>query len=1853
MPNEPRSSSSKAENFRWTEIIEKLEHWSSEDPEWDDDVVQSFIHQVQSIAERKCKERENAGLYQLDQAITHLKENYSSDFRIFDVELSTLGNWTSENCIIESVTKQIELVHSLIVKLEMRIKLKSIEPQDFHERIRVRKDLSDLEVTIFELIKEIGQTFAVRERQESPVQGDTTETDDSRTLNPEAEVETNVELPQDPAADQKSDTEVSGSTSESDDDPVTVKDKTKPEDTVEPEDPSDIADIEKPNRITASTGTPREMVEEVPETTDSERDSHESTETSDSHPHEDHDLNSPSTKEKVQSERVTTREKQKTRPVELDQDPSTRKTKQKPRSAKSAPKLQKAAVKSDHSDTATDDAGVRPTHKSASLSWSPFGWELLGSDDWAGAYWLARSLEANGLDTPVPHQLLAVLQGSRWLEFDKDLFVSDILQIASEWSPQEKHPQRLLGLATALRPCLIAPHTGLVGWLPRRETINPGFGTLCDVIREFADRNYPLRTSDLQGIMGRATRGQAIEDLSSEARKFLADNLEHRLMFQRATKVLRYFVRPSGDLHNLLDSVIRNQPEQIEHVRQLVIGLSERKQIVDRINQIDRDKPNVKPIIGPSRNQLVRIVEEAVGLARRWCDLNELEFGLRQRGDWWDEHVSRLLVGVQDILPTVRNEINAMVVSTESREDVALGHVLDSAIGQVASMLGIESDKTEEDPSAWMCDNCSSLSESLTRRLLFVPEIKIDEEGKPPSDREADIGGLLHQSITDERSFIQVIEVWIEQQDFRFSEVLLNGLDDELLSQEYRIKCNECLKKSRLDLQKEIAVVRDSIERGIVDGLLNEEERTSFSAELEQVTAEDSLHFRPLFQRLKEINEKLNQKLEDRMQDLNIQWNKYKEQLAESSDPDLQLNPVTAFFQNAIENRDTRVMEEGLARIGEYFQGTTEWKKEWFERPTHRDVLVEFIEASSPIDSGLSELSNFDILTTDFVARGQTWCGLKFGQLPPTRREDACLGLRSWHQLKRRKGNRADYRRHIKALMEFLGFHISNHESAVKIKSYDKDWIYCQVAASSSDLARPIPQMGSHANGRYDVLCMWDRPGASSIRATLNELKLDKSTLLLFYLGRLSEKQRHNLSNMNMNHNLTIATLDEILLVFLAGSDDNRLPDFLRCSLPYSAFNPYMPFQAGNVPPEMFYGREDKIRQLMQNEGSCMVYGGRQLGKSALLRKVEREFHLPEREQYAWVEDIKLLGEVTSGEHPSRLWIRLRDGFKNQSLLGSKITTNQPEVVIKHIRQTMNQSTQLRVMVLFDEADNFLGADAQNSFQVVEGLRSLMQDTQLRFKVVFAGLHDVQRFYNISNQPLAHFGLNLRMGPLEPGPAQQLVREPLEALGFRFVDDTTVLKVLSYTNYHPGLIQYFCYELVGRLQDKTHNTGPPYEVCSEDVESVYRSTQVRKVIRERLDWTLALDPRYQCIAWTMICEQKQMQESSVTEFTVNELLDLVRYWWNEGFKEVDSGELRILLEEMVGLGILARKLENEFQLRSPNLVRLMGSEEVIEGRLLDLGEKPYPPQFQPTRNHSPIDREKRVYSPLTLSQEGQLKERHESGVMLIFGSRALGIARLDAVFSGMENGAPIPSKNLTRRDLPNKWMTAFSRTKKAHDHLITYGKLAGTGDDMARCVWSAYEKCREFKDKESRPMRVVFILDPNATWSWLKSSKLESNVETIYLQRWDEVGIQQRLKQADKLDSMDVCSQVRQGTGGWPILLDELFYRCVDLDDPRTCIEAVVSDLDTSESTLRNTFLQEVGLDRHTVPTRVFKTIAAYGEIRGQDLESLTELVEGSPSLTPDDCKIAVEYLCRMGCIDKINEEYKVDSVLARLVDYL
>ena len=276
------------------------------------------------------------------------------------------------------------------------------------------------------------------------------------------------------------------------------------------------------------------------------------------------------------------------------------------------------------------------------------------------------------------------------------------------------------------------------------------------------------------------------------------------------------------------------------------------------------------------------------------------------------------------------------------------------------------------------------------------------------------------------------------------------------------------------------------------------------------------------------------------------------------------------------------------------------------------------------------------------------------------------------------------------------------------------------------------------------------------------------------------------------------------------------------------------------------------------------------------------------------------------------------------------------------------------------------------------------------FKVISAGLQNVQRFQGIPDQPLAHFGRPICVGPLAPTEAQQLVRQPLEVLGYRFADNSVVLKILSYTNYHPGLIQYFCQELLKHLRKDAGTVLPPQIIRQEDIEAVYRKPEVRERIRERFEWTLALDMHYQAIAWALIEDQAGDRDGYGRAYPPSRILELVRDWWPAGVRDTSSDQLRGWLDELCGLGVLVRaEHTGQYRLHSPNMVRLLGKETDIADRLLELSDKSPAVVMEADSHHGALDEKFSQYSLLTYAQERSLLQPR-FGVGLIFASEASG-----------------------------------------------------------------------------------------------------------------------------------------------------------------------------------------------------------------------------------------------------------------------
>jgi hypothetical protein len=272
----------------------------------------------------------------------------------------------------------------------------------------------------------------------------------------------------------------------------------------------------------------------------------------------------------------------------------------------------------------------------------------------------------------------------------------------------------------------------------------------------------------------------------------------------------------------------------------------------------------------------------------------------------------------------------------------------------------------------------------------------------------------------------------------------------------------------------------------------------------------------------------------------------------------------------------------------------------------------------------------------------------------------------------------------------------------------------------------------------------------------------------VLYFGRLGEQKRRAIAQQGRHDNLSFIVIDDLLVAFLCGVRGSRLPVMFDCTLPFTCLNPYT-MTSSIVPPEMFYGRRSERDQIIDPMGSCFVYGGRQLGKTALLLSIRDEFHHPAEQRIALWIDLK--------SSTDDIWTVIARGIRDLADAELQIgNVQERQKLLERIHAWLDADKKRRFLLLLDEADRFLELDSKEDFSRTSSLKGLMEKTNRRFKVVFAGLHNVQRATKEQNHPLAHFGEPICIGPLlnrgEGKEARALIERPFWALGYRFESPT-------------------------------------------------------------------------------------------------------------------------------------------------------------------------------------------------------------------------------------------------------------------------------------------------------------------------------------------------------------------------------------------------------------------------------------------------------------------------------------------------
>lgn len=497
-----------------------------------------------------------------------------------------------------------------------------------------------------------------------------------------------------------------------------------------------------------------------------------------------------------------------------------------------------------------------------------------------------------------------------------------------------------------------------------------------------------------------------------------------------------------------------------------------------------------------------------------------------------------------------------------------------------------------------------------------------------------------------------------------------------------------------------------------------------------------------------------------------------------------------------------------------------------------------------------------------------------------------------------------------------------------------------RVSTALTDYPHPVYKFGTEISVPMNVVCLYGCQGISTLLSVMtNDLHLSGSTIVLMD-GSLTSRDRRLMAEKfktGTSGQNPFLLIDRVLALYLASVDKgDRQKAMLRCTLPYT-FEVLYGSGSGAVPEEMFIGRMMEMHDLRSEQGPSLVYGGRQLGKTALLSRASKTLNAPKKKEYSFCVEVKDFGSEVLLERVNRQLTRLELLENGCASIPELCETLQDLWADKKINM-------LRIFV--DEVDCLFEEFQRDDYAALRPFINLRDNTKHKVKFVFAGTHNVAAtdIAERENNNLIHMGKPLCIKPLSSDDAMDLIRIPMAYLGFE-IGEPQIELILSNTNSYPGLIHMFCSALIQSVcRDYDQCCGdepyPPYRISDAQMQTVFREQDIRKEIGQRVMATIRLNRKYKAVSYLlalMVYEDRDKGRSSLYGYTAKELqsynqkeikLPLVA--------KIKEKDLNTLMDEMENMGILWKNRQmQKFRFRQQDFLEYIGDSEKLLEALLE------------------------------------------------------------------------------------------------------------------------------------------------------------------------------------------------------------------------------------------------------------------------------------------------------------------------------
>ncbi|MFC1745537.1 hypothetical protein ACFL35_16195 [Candidatus Riflebacteria bacterium] len=1415
----------------------------------------------------------------------------------------------------------------------------------------------------------------------------------------------------------------------------------------------------------------------------------------------------------------------------------------------------------------------------------------------------------------------------------------------------------ILCLSGTILPSVLAPHTGagmILKWL-KFPGCPSAFFKLSNVFSAYSDLGVPLNLNTIKSRKDPHKWEQEQNQLINEARELLETlkMKKNSIISKPARIVWKDFCRDDGLIYRFLQPVYKQDESRLEELRDLVIKYGHRDAIEAYARKVHRKVcKKGATLLQKALVQIVRCTQYAVTLTSKWIKLQDSHPG-KSYGTL-DSKALSLKKDFMVLYPGIKSWLNNAIKEEDELPLLTSMEILNYTLCQVENYLNSEVSIPD-----WNYKGADLLEidlvriPSLPRKTGWVLE-------KNPQNVGNHLSKIFSYLSKAEPNWQNVFEDYCDKGNHEGTSKVLEYIEKGLISVENPKLLKEKIQK---DCHSHKTAVREKIRDtgGVLSdavsmGLLNEKEYTQKSGDINRIETllSTTRRFDLLRKELREIEQSIHQLKKDRIEGVRKELKKIKNISASQK----------IRVEKVLDQGDVHTANDYIEKIkkNEPLPEAEDRKHfflDFFNKYDNKYPKGRFFEIEDTLTGKASRKLNIGQVINRIKNRDSHLFGMNFKAITGIQAEQAEEVLNIWFGIK--KAGRIK-EKDAEIILNWLGF------NTLSVEIFTRGDVTSLVVSTDPVMDRrriPVGLFGSEANGEYEILCVWDRPSEENLLSLIDK-NPGRGGVLVFHFGRLTETILRDLAweckDPEMRRKFAI--LDDTLLLYLCSQRGSRLPVFFECSLPLSYLEPFTT-TPGLVAPEMFYGRRRQFESLIDPKGSCFVYGGRQLGKTVLLRYVEKSFHNPKRGQIAIYIDLKTRN-ITSTQTIDDFWSIISEVFKSKEVLPRSTSKNlKPVTLLEKIRKWIEtpeeKGRRRRIILLLDEADRFLESDGNDTregnepFSRCSLLKGLMEDTKRRFKVIFAGLHNVQRTTRVANNPLAHFGEPICIGPLmdngEGRAARELIEKPLACLGYLFEGPDPVTRILAQTNYYPSLIQIYCLHLLRHLTTNNDNLfdrslTPPFIISARHVEDAYQSRNLRKDILDRFRWTLDLDKRYRVVAYLLALYNEDFPDGCDVSWIRQQCM----VFWESGFqKNISEDSFKVLLEEMVGLGILRRVLNTgRFALRSPNVVSLLGTREEVEAELESCNNWEPEIEYEPQNFRRVISSEDTIYrSPLTALQERRIKG-DKNGVFIICASEPAGIERLpEALFTLFEKEnifCPDEASNI------NEFYSFFDGLKKRREEFPALVFVNAEQQwDMA-WVKVARKRIDRFTSKKSM-VSVVFVADVEKVWQFIGTitGYDGDSYEVLSLSPFEDLSLRRLLEDCHAgPQDQSGRKEIATVTGNWPLLLLDFLEKIrsegTNLEHALESMKSHFSEITISGKSIFKCF----GL-QDNIRFSILKVLADYDD--SLKLEEILELVPAYlDSFSPGQVKRVLNWANLMNFICLEGKGWRLNGGLHTLI---